>query len=68
MDELGRSSYLILFKVPAFNLFIITSWKHVGVPLADGKACKHKHIVTISTLNSQQHDDPIAIIASINDL
>lgn len=28
---------LILFQVPAFNLFVITSRKHVGMPVADSK-------------------------------
>lgn len=37
---LHRGSNLILFKVPTFDLFVITSRKHVSMFAADSKACK----------------------------
>lgn len=30
---------LILFKIPAFNLFIVTSREHVCMPAANSKSC-----------------------------
>lgn len=42
---LKRGFDLILFKIPTFNLFIITSRKHVCMSVTNRKACKQSKLL-----------------------
>jgi hypothetical protein len=43
-----RPNNLVLFKIPTFNLFIVTSRKHVGMFVANSKACRESTLLVLT--------------------